>query len=105
VNLSAIRFLGYLSYGLYLDHLLAFRIYDWIYTRYFPPLHVPVTDFARVVLRFALAGGGAIAVAYLSRKYFEDRFLRLKDSFVPQTRPSEGEAISTTNQPSATEAA
>jgi len=105
VNLSVLRFLGYLSYGLYLDHLLAFRIYDWIYARYFPPLAVPVTHFAPVFLRFALAGGGAIAVAYLSRKYFEERFLRLKDSLVPQTRPSEGEAISTTNQPGATEAA
>jgi peptidoglycan/LPS O-acetylase OafA/YrhL len=104
VNLSGFRFLGYLSYGLYLDHLLAFRIYDWIYARYFPPLAVPVSDFARVFLRFALAGSGAITAAYLSRKYFEERFLRLKDSLVPQTRPS-GETISTTNQLGATEAA
>jgi len=42
-----------------------------------------------VFLRFALAGAGAIAVAYLSRKYFEERFLRLKDSLVPKSLESE----------------
>ena len=59
----------------------------------------------RVFLRFALAGGGAIALAYLSRKYFEERFLRLKDSLVPQTPPSESKAISTSTPQGTTEAA
>ncbi len=34
VNISTLRFIGYISYGLYLDHLLSFRIYDWIAYRY-----------------------------------------------------------------------
>ncbi len=105
VNLSGLRFLGYLSYGLYLDHLLAFRIYDWTCARYFPPLAAPGSDFALVFLRFTLAGSGAIAIAYLSRKYFEERFLLLKDSLVPQTPASEGETISATTRPDTTEAA
>jgi peptidoglycan/LPS O-acetylase OafA/YrhL len=89
VNDSTLRFLGYLSYGLYLDHLLAFRIYDWTCQHYFPRL-VPVSGhFALVFLRFALAGGGAVAVAYLSRKYFEERCLRLKDSLVPKSHELE----------------
>jgi peptidoglycan/LPS O-acetylase OafA/YrhL len=105
VNLSSLRFLGYLSYGLYLDHLLAFRIYDWIVARYFPSLATPGSDFALVFLRFALAAGSAIAIAYLSRKYFEERFLRLKDSLAPQTRTSKGETINTMNPRGTTEAA
>jgi peptidoglycan/LPS O-acetylase OafA/YrhL len=32
-----------------------------------------------VVLKFALAGGCAVGTAYLSRKYFEEPFLRIKD--------------------------
>jgi peptidoglycan/LPS O-acetylase OafA/YrhL len=84
VSISALRFLGYLSYGLYLDHLLAFRIYDRISRRYFPKLIPPAGDFALVFLRFTLAGTAAVLVAYLSRRFFEERFLRLKDSLVPQ---------------------
>ncbi len=85
VNIRVLRFLGFISYGLYLDHLLAFRIYDRV-CRYFWPQLIPTSDhFALVVLRFGVAAGGAIAAAYLSRRFFEERFLRLKNSLVPQS--------------------
>jgi peptidoglycan/LPS O-acetylase OafA/YrhL len=91
-NSSVLRFFGYISYGLYLDHLLAFRIYDVICRRYWPIL-IPSSDhFELVLLRFALAGGLAITAAYLSRKYFEEKFLKLKDRFVPNTRTHSAEA-------------
>jgi len=87
VNLSVLRFFGYLSYGLYLYHMLAFRMYDRICRNYFPQLIPSNGRFALVLLRFILAGSAAVAVAYLSRRFFEERFLRLKDSLIPQ--PSE----------------
>jgi peptidoglycan/LPS O-acetylase OafA/YrhL len=81
VNNSVLRFLGYISYGLYLVHLLVFRMYDKLCRNFWPSLQ-PIPDrFGLVVLRFFLAGGAAVGVAYLSRKYFEERFLRLKDRF------------------------
>lgn len=89
VNFAPLRFLGYLSYGLYLDHLLVFRIYDRICSRYFPRLLPSSGHFELVVLKFILAGGSAVAIAYLSRRYYEERFLRMKDSLVPQARPLE----------------
>jgi len=85
VNLSVLRFLGYLSYGLYLNHLLAFRIYDRICRHYLPQFIPSGGHFGLVLLRFALAGGGAIGTAYISRRFFEERFLRLKDSLAPKT--------------------
>jgi peptidoglycan/LPS O-acetylase OafA/YrhL len=97
VNFSWLRFLGYLSYGLYLDHLLAFRMYDRICRHYLPQFIPSNGHFVLVLMRFALAGGGAIGAAYLSRKFFEERFLRLKDSLVPRASGVEPEAISTAN--------
>jgi|HubBroStandDraft_1064217.scaffolds.fasta_scaffold30524_2 peptidoglycan/LPS O-acetylase OafA/YrhL len=79
VNNSVLRFLGYISYGLYLIHLLVFRMYDKLCRIYWPSLQPTPGHFGLIVLRFFLAGGAAIGVAYLSRKYFEERFLRLKD--------------------------
>jgi len=90
VNISQLRFLGYISYGLYLNHFLAFHIYDRTCRRYFPYLTPSSGHFELVLLRFALGGGGAIAIAYLSRRYFEERFLRLKDSLGPKVPGSEG---------------
>jgi peptidoglycan/LPS O-acetylase OafA/YrhL len=82
VNSTVLRFFGYISYGLYLDHLLAFRMYDRICRYYFPQLLPSSNHFGLVVLKFAVAGGGAVAAAYLSRRFYEERFLRLKDSLV-----------------------
>jgi hypothetical protein len=56
-------------------------MYDKLCRNFWPSLQ-PIPDhFGLVVLRFFLAGGAAVGVAYLSRKYFEERFLRLKDRF------------------------
>jgi len=81
VNNSVLRFLGYISYGLYLIHLLVFRMYDKLCRNFRPSLQPTPGHFGLIVLRFFLAGGAAIGVAYLSRKYFEERLLRLKDRF------------------------
>jgi peptidoglycan/LPS O-acetylase OafA/YrhL len=81
VNNSVLRFLGYISYGLYLIHLLVFRMYDKLCRTFWPWLQPTTGHFGLIVLRFLLAGGAAIGVAYISRKYFEERFLRLKDRF------------------------
>jgi len=87
VNNPMLRFFGYISYGLYLDHLLAFRMYDRVCARYWPGLVPSDERFELVLLKFALAGGVAVGVAYLSRKYFEERFLRLKDRLTAHSDP------------------
>jgi peptidoglycan/LPS O-acetylase OafA/YrhL len=82
VNSRILKFLGYISYGLYLIHLMVFRIYDKL-CREFWPILIPTREhFGLVVLRFVVAGGAAVGLAYLSRKYFEERFLRMKDKII-----------------------
>ncbi len=83
VNIAPLRFLGYISYGLYLDHLLVFRMYDRIFRHYWPGLLPSNGHFELVLFRFLVGGSVAIGIAYLSRRFFEERFLRLKNSLVP----------------------
>jgi peptidoglycan/LPS O-acetylase OafA/YrhL len=85
VDIPALRSLGYISYGLYLDHLLAFRMYDRVFRHYWPGLMPSNGHFELVLLRFAVGGGAAIGVAYFSRRFYEERFLRLKDALVPES--------------------
>ena len=87
VNYSGLRFLGYISYGLYLVHLLVFRMYDRLCRNFWPSLQPTPGHFGLIVLRFFLAGTAAIGIAYLSRKYFEERFLKLKDRFAGAKHP------------------
>lgn len=83
VNIRALRFFGYISYGLYLDHLLAFRIYDRPTRAYFPDVIPSDYRFDLVMLRFVVAGSTAVLVAFVSRKYFEEIFLRWKNRIAP----------------------
>jgi peptidoglycan/LPS O-acetylase OafA/YrhL len=78
VNIGWLRFFGFISYGLYLIHLLAFRPYDRLCRAYAPSFLLTSGRSDLLLLRFAVAGCTAVAVAYLSRVYFEDYFLRLK---------------------------
>ena len=78
VNIGWLQFLGFISYGLYLIHLLAFRLYDRLCRTYAPSFLLTSERSDLLLLRFAVACGTAVAVAYLSRIYFEDYFLRLK---------------------------
>jgi peptidoglycan/LPS O-acetylase OafA/YrhL len=93
-NNSTLRFFGYISYGLYLVHLLMFRLYDKLCNRFDPALLPRSYHLELVVLRFVVAGGGAVLLAYASRVYFENWFLRLKDRLAAsEGAPDQGLAV------------
>jgi len=79
VQHRTLRFFGEISYGLYLIHMLVFNIYDNLLQRFFPHLPLFKGHFDLIVIRFLTCGSIAIGLAVLSRKYFEEPFLRLKD--------------------------
>jgi len=64
---------------LYLIHMLAFDVVDHFGARLLPRIYTTPQGFLMVVLRFLVGSGLAITLAYLSRWYFEERFLRLKE--------------------------
>ena len=74
-------FLGYISYGLYLVHPLLFGVYDRLVAG--TGLDGFPTSFALLALRFFAVSAASVAVAFLSRRYFEQLFLERKIALAP----------------------
>jgi len=78
ILLRPLQYVGKISYGLYLIHVLIFSQFDVI-AKYF--FHTEfVGTFSGLVVRFVVVMGVCIIIASLSRRYFEEYFLRLKDA-------------------------
>jgi peptidoglycan/LPS O-acetylase OafA/YrhL len=75
VDRPALRFFGWLSYGLYLVHVFAFHVIDVAFGRGLLMLHPASNPVAAMLLRFALGSALAIGLAYLSRRSLEAKFL------------------------------
>jgi peptidoglycan/LPS O-acetylase OafA/YrhL len=78
VNRPVLQFFGEISYGVYLIHMLIFDLEDRLLGNLFPSLSAAGGHFDSMVLLFIIAAGFTVVVAYLSRWYFEEPFLRLK---------------------------
>jgi peptidoglycan/LPS O-acetylase OafA/YrhL len=78
VHIASLRFLGYISYGLYLVHLLVFQGVDYLFA-HFLQYSLKTPSFSFLILRVLTGGMLSIGLAFLSRKYFEEWFLLLKD--------------------------
>jgi peptidoglycan/LPS O-acetylase OafA/YrhL len=77
VQSKVLIFFGYISYGLYLIHNLLLFGFDSV-SRRIHVLGLGHGTMSDVTVRFLYAGSAAILIAWLSRKYFEEPFLRLK---------------------------
>jgi len=83
-------FFGRVSYGLYLYHLMMFAGYEWVIKRTNLMSRLNLSLWVQAWTRMLIAGTAAVVVAYLSRRYFEEPFLRLKDR--TPCRPDEARA-------------
>jgi peptidoglycan/LPS O-acetylase OafA/YrhL len=81
-----LTFFGYISYGLYLVHQLVFYELERMLKG------TALDDYARrpamLLLNTALCCAISILLAWLSRRFFEERFLRQKDRIVPYQAPA-----------------
>lgn len=82
-----LEFIGEISYGLYLIHLLCFDVFDHFAQRFWPELAARDVGFRVMLFRFFVSATVAIALATLSRRHFEERFLRLKERLPFQSLP------------------
>jgi peptidoglycan/LPS O-acetylase OafA/YrhL len=103
VHRPVLQFFGEISYGLYLVHTLVFDLTDRFAMRFAPRIARLAAQgyFPMMVIRFVLAGGAATLLAFLSRRYFEERFLRLKDRWgapTPESVPVSHELLPSAEQ-------
>jgi len=77
VDRPVLKFVGFISYGLYLIHALAFRLTETLFSRPLLALSSAGNPTAAMLLHFVAGSSLAIAVAYLSRRSFEETFLRM----------------------------
>ena len=95
VRQPILRFFGEISYGLYLFHMVIFNIFDNLQHEWFPHVSSFRDHFGVTVVRFLIAGSLAIGLAFLSRRYFEEPFLRLKDRVQSNAASTVGEETPT----------
>jgi len=77
-----LEFFGEISYGLYLYHLLVFNGFEWL-LNHGVIRRLQIDPLLGLSIRFLICGGIAVGIAYLSRRFFEEPFLRLKSRLAP----------------------
>jgi peptidoglycan/LPS O-acetylase OafA/YrhL len=77
VDRPLLKFLGFISYGLYLVHVLAFRLAEILLARPLLGLASANQTAGAMLLRFCAGSTLAIVLAYWSRRSLEERFLRI----------------------------
>lgn len=82
-----LTFVGAISYGLYLYHLLFLIAYQWVARRTGFEQRLNLDLWQRTWIPFTINATAAAVFSYLSRWYFEEPFLRLKDRWEKPAGP------------------
>jgi peptidoglycan/LPS O-acetylase OafA/YrhL len=77
VHRPVLQLFGYVSYGLYLIHVLMFRVSEMMLGRLWPRLLLSGSPTFMMGLRFLTGASLALLLAYSSRRSLEDFFLSL----------------------------
>ena len=90
IRQRGLEFFGDISYGLYLVHPLCFDLYDHFFPKIWPAMADGAGNFGVMAFRLLVVSSMAIALATVSRWFYEERFLRLKNRLAPSSEAKEG---------------
>jgi peptidoglycan/LPS O-acetylase OafA/YrhL len=76
-RLTPLRWLGGISYGFYIFHVLFTPVFAWIVTTIAPHASGNVV----FGMNFIVAGSLSVLLAWLSFRFFESRFLRRRSLY------------------------
>jgi peptidoglycan/LPS O-acetylase OafA/YrhL len=76
-----LKFFGEISYGLYLIHMIVFDFVDHALGKWGLQVSRTSGSFPLILARFTTAAAISVGIAYISRWYYEEPFLRLKNKF------------------------
>lgn len=76
---KSLRYLGSISYGIYMFHCIVIQVAGLLYFKIFKPMLLP--SVAVIVLFYMVVIGLTIVTAGLSYAYYESYFLKLKQRF------------------------
>ncbi len=82
-SIAWLRWLGNISYGVYVFHVLLLPVIGWVAKS----LAAGRSQMVFNLIQFVVAAVLSLACATLSFRLFESRFLSLKRYFIPQPRP------------------
>lgn len=91
VDRPLLKFFGFISYGLYLIHVLAFHTAEKLLAPVWRGVISGAGPTSAMLLRFALGSGLGITLAYCSRRSLEEAFLRRR--FKPNTTQAMAETV------------
>lgn len=77
VDRPMLKFFGFISYGLYLVHLLGYRLAEILFSHWYPRLISSGRPTTAMFLRFLAGTVISIVIAYASRRSLEEKFLRM----------------------------
>jgi len=89
-RMPVLTFFGDISYGLYLIHMLVFGAFNAVQDWLFPWAPHPKGHFAVLLVRFLVSFPIATLLAALSRRYFEEPFLKIKERLTSRRAGSRG---------------
>jgi len=93
-----LTFVGAISYGLYLYHLLFSMAYQWVARRTGFEQRWNLDLWQRTWLPFTITATAAVMFSYLSRWYFEEPFLQLKNRWERPADSSHALTIGAANE-------
>ena len=79
IQSKLINYLGKISYGIYMYHMIVINLVLFIFSKFFGKIYIP--NWLTILLINVICLAGTFIMSHLSFKYYETYFIKLKKKF------------------------